>query len=98
MRRRGGDRPGLFDGAYLGHRYRSEFALTEVPAPIRRLVFPVIAGAGRLLGLHRRFGDAPEPLTSSGVAGDGTLTAPVRGESGKLAAGLTYDDSDPPLG
>ena len=62
MRRKGRDRPGLFDGAYLGHRYRSEFEMTEVPVPVRRLVFPAIAVAGRLLGLHRRFADAPEPI------------------------------------
>ena len=62
MRRSGGDRPGLFDGAYLGTRYRSEFEMTEIPVPVRRFLFPVIAGAGRLLGLHRRFAGAPEPL------------------------------------
>jgi quercetin dioxygenase-like cupin family protein len=62
MRRSGGDRPGLFDAAYLGHRYRSEFAMTEIPAPVRRFLFPVIAAAGRLRGLHRRFADAPEPV------------------------------------
>ena len=66
MRRKGGGRPGLFDGAYLGHRYRSEFEMTEIPTPIRRLVFPVIATAGRLLGLHRRFADAPAPLSRAG--------------------------------
>ena len=63
MKRSGGDRPGLFDGAYLGTRYRSEFEMTEVPTPVRRLVFPAIAAVGRLLGLHRRFADAPEPIT-----------------------------------
>jgi quercetin dioxygenase-like cupin family protein len=63
MQRSGGDRPGLFDSAYLGHRYRSEFAVTEVPPPVRRLVFPVIAAVGRLFGLHRRFAGAPEPIT-----------------------------------
>lgn len=62
MRRQGRDRPGTFDGAYLGRRYRSEFETTEVPLPVRRLVFPVIATAGRLLGMHRRFADAPEPI------------------------------------
>ncbi|HLL86936.1 MAG TPA: cupin domain-containing protein [Thermoleophilaceae bacterium] len=63
MRRKGGDRPGLFYGAYLGRRYRDEFEMTEVPAPIRRLELPVVAAAGRLLGLHRRrFADAPEPV------------------------------------
>jgi len=39
MRRSGGDRPGRFDGAYLGHRYRTEFEMTEVPKPVRRLIF-----------------------------------------------------------
>jgi quercetin dioxygenase-like cupin family protein len=62
MRRNGGDRPGFFDGAYLGHRYRSEFETTEIPAPVRKLLFPVVAAVGRLLGKHRRFGDGPEPL------------------------------------
>ena len=62
MRRRGGDRPSLFDGAYLGRRYRSEFEMTDVPKPVRRLVFPVIAGVGSLLGQSRRFADAPEPV------------------------------------
>jgi len=62
MRRKRADRPGALDGAYLGHRYRTEFEMTEVPRPIRRLAFPLIVGVGRLLGLHRRVADAPEPL------------------------------------
>jgi quercetin dioxygenase-like cupin family protein len=62
MRRNGGTRPGFFDAAYLSHRYRSEFEMLEVPRPVRRLVFPVLAVAGRLLGLHRRFAGAPEPV------------------------------------
>ena len=62
MKRNGGERPGLFDAAYLSHRYRSEFETLEVPAPVRRLLFPVIAGVGRLLGWHRRFAGAPEPV------------------------------------
>ena len=64
MKRRGGKRPGIFDAAYLSHRYRSEFAMLEAPAPVRRVVFPVIAAVGSVLGLHRRFAGAPEPLTS----------------------------------
>jgi hypothetical protein len=65
MRRSGGDRPGFFDGAFLGQRYRSEFEMTEVPSPVRRLVFPVVAAVGSLAGLHRRYADAPEPLRRS---------------------------------
>ncbi len=58
----GGRRPRFFDAAYLSHRYRSEFAITEVPAPVRRFVFPLVVAAGRLVGLHRRFAGAPEPV------------------------------------
>jgi quercetin dioxygenase-like cupin family protein len=61
-KRHGGKRPGIFDAAYLSHRYRSEFELLAAPAPVRRVVFPAIAAVGRLLGLHRRFAGAPEPV------------------------------------
>jgi quercetin dioxygenase-like cupin family protein len=61
-KRNGGKRPGLLDAAYLSHRYRSEFEMLEIPAPVRRLVFPVVAAAGRLFGLRRRFAGAPEPV------------------------------------
>jgi quercetin dioxygenase-like cupin family protein len=63
MKRHGGKRPGIFDAAYLSHRYRGEFEILEAPTPIRRLVFPVIAAVGTLLGLHRRFAGAPEPVS-----------------------------------
>jgi quercetin dioxygenase-like cupin family protein len=61
-KRSGGARPGLFDTAFLTRRYRSEFAMTEVPAPVQRLLFPIVVAVGRLLGKHRRFHDAPEPV------------------------------------
>ena len=61
MKRHDGKRPGIFDAAYLSHRYRSEFEILEAPAPVRRLVFPMIVAVGTLLGLHRRFNGAPEP-------------------------------------
>jgi len=64
-KRHGGKRPGIFDAAYLSHRYRSEFEILEVPAAIRRLVFPVIAAIGTLLGRHRRFAYGPEPVARS---------------------------------
>ena len=54
--------PGFFDAAYLSQRYRSEFAILEVPAPVRRFVFPVIVAVGTLLGRYRRFAGAPEPV------------------------------------
>jgi quercetin dioxygenase-like cupin family protein len=61
-RRSGGHRPGAFDGAWLSRRYRSEFALTDIPAPVQRIVFPVQVAVGRMLGWHHRFDGAPEPV------------------------------------
>jgi quercetin dioxygenase-like cupin family protein len=68
MRRNGGKRPGLFDAAYLSLRYRSEFEILEAPAPVRQLVFPVIVAVGTLLGRHRRFASAPEPVRRPSAA------------------------------
>ena len=65
MQRHGGKRPGIFDAAYLSHRYRSEFEILEAPAPVRRFLFPVIAAVGTLLGRHRRFAGAPEPMAGA---------------------------------
>lgn len=62
MRSNDGKRPGLFDGAFLSRRYRTEFAITEIPAPVQRFVFPVVETLGRLLGKYRGYADAPEPV------------------------------------
>jgi quercetin dioxygenase-like cupin family protein len=61
----GGKRPRLFDAAYLSLRYRSEFAITEIPAPVQRALFPVVVAVGRVFGLHKRFAGAPEPVSRS---------------------------------
>ena len=84
MRRNGGDRPGLFDAAYLGQRYRSEFEMTEVPLLVRRLLFPIVAAAGKLLGLHRRFADAPQPVTRRRSEKTQTVPPGMSGPSGEL--------------
>jgi quercetin dioxygenase-like cupin family protein len=60
-----GRRPRLFDGAYLLSRYRSEFGMPDPPRPVQRVVFPIVVVIGRLLGLHRRFAGAPEPVSRS---------------------------------
>ncbi len=60
MRRNGG-RPGTFDAAWLSRRYRSEFEQVAIPAPVRRVVFPVVLAVGTLRGQHKRFHDAPAP-------------------------------------
>jgi quercetin dioxygenase-like cupin family protein len=64
QKRSGRLRPDPFDAAFLMWRYRNEFALTELPAFVRRVVLPVQVIIGRLLGKYRKFADAPEPLRS----------------------------------
>jgi quercetin dioxygenase-like cupin family protein len=78
--RGGGERPGLFDIAFLTTRYGSEFEMVEIPAPVRKVLVPVVYGLGRLLGRHKRFAGAPEPLTTAGRDGAGAspTPAPVR--------------------
>jgi quercetin dioxygenase-like cupin family protein len=61
MRRNGAERPGTFSAAYL-RRYRSEFGMAAIPRPVQRVLFPVVVAVDRLLGKHRRFADAPEPI------------------------------------
>ena len=65
MERSGGERPGMFDAAYLTRRYGSEFEMLAIPRPVQKLLFPVIAGVGKLLGKDKRFADAPEPVERS---------------------------------
>jgi quercetin dioxygenase-like cupin family protein len=62
QRRAGSTRPDQFDAAFLARRYRSEFALTEIPATVQRFVFPVMVAVGHLLGRYARYADAPQPV------------------------------------
>ena len=62
QRRNGGRRPALFDVAFLTWRYRSEFAMMELPAFARHVVVPVLVAIGTLLGKYRRYADAPPPM------------------------------------
>jgi quercetin dioxygenase-like cupin family protein len=61
-KRNGGERPNALDAAYLTRRYRTEFEILEVPAPVRRFVLPVIAVVAGVLGRKKRYADAPEPI------------------------------------
>jgi quercetin dioxygenase-like cupin family protein len=61
-RANGGKRPRFFDAAYLLSRYRSEFGLADIPAPVQRFVFPVVVAVGRALGRGKRFEGAPAPV------------------------------------
>jgi quercetin dioxygenase-like cupin family protein len=57
-----GGRPGLFDAAFLMTRYRSEYAMLEMPPLVRRVVIPIVYGVGRALGKYKRFKDAPTAI------------------------------------
>ena len=61
-KRSGGKRPDPFDAAFLTRRYRSEFAMVDIPAPVQRFVFPVLVAVGKLLGKYRKYADGPEPV------------------------------------
>jgi quercetin dioxygenase-like cupin family protein len=60
-----GGRPGLFDAAFLVTRYRTEFAILEVPVLVRRLVIPIVYLVGTVLGKYIKFKDAPAPIPSN---------------------------------
>jgi uncharacterized cupin superfamily protein len=62
MKRHGRGRPDTFDVAFLATRYRSEYAVLEIPAAVQRVVFPVLIAVGRLLGRFKRYADAPPPV------------------------------------
>jgi len=62
QKRSGGSRPNILDAAFLARRYRSEFGMVEIPAPVQRLVFPVLVAIGGLLGRYRKYADAPAPV------------------------------------
>ncbi len=54
--------PELFDSAYLLHRYRREYDMLEIPAFVKKVVFPIAYGLGTVLGKYRKFQNAPQPL------------------------------------
>jgi len=58
----GKGQPEKFAGAYLLTRYKSEFAMLEIPGFVRKVIFPVTYFVGRLSGKYVKFKDAPAPL------------------------------------
>jgi mannose-6-phosphate isomerase-like protein (cupin superfamily) len=62
MKSTGKGRPSIFDAAYLTTRYRSEYAMLAIPAPVQRIVFPVVVLIGRLLGKYEKYANAPQPV------------------------------------
>jgi mannose-6-phosphate isomerase-like protein (cupin superfamily) len=59
-----GGRPAMYDAAFLLSRYRSEFAMLEIPSFVQKFVFPLILFFGNLVGLNKKYHDAPEPVMS----------------------------------
>jgi quercetin dioxygenase-like cupin family protein len=58
----GGQRPNPFDGAFLTHHYQSEFAMLAIPAPVQKIVFPILRVIGGVLGKYKKYADAPPPV------------------------------------
>jgi hypothetical protein len=61
-KRNGGKRPNPFEAAFLVKHFGSEFSIEEVPAFVQRFLFPIQVAIGRLLGMYRRYADAPAPI------------------------------------
>ena len=62
QRKSGSPRPSLFEMAFLLRRYRSEFDMPALPVLVKRVVLPLAFYTGKLLGRHKVFRDAPEPV------------------------------------
>ncbi len=63
-----GGRPALFDAAFLMTRYRSEYAMLELPVLVRRVVMPILYFVGRVIGKHAKYRDAPRPVRKRGIS------------------------------
>lgn len=58
----GGKRPSTFDSAFLMSKYKTEFDMNEVPAFVKKVIFPITIFLGKLVGKHRKYADAPEAV------------------------------------
>jgi quercetin dioxygenase-like cupin family protein len=67
QKKSGSLRPDLWDAAYLTQRYRSEYAMDEIPPFVQRFVMPVMVMVGTLLGKYGKFKDAPPPIAPRGA-------------------------------
>jgi quercetin dioxygenase-like cupin family protein len=63
-----GGRLALFDAAFLVTRYRTEFALLDMPLVVQRVLIPIVCAVGVVLGRYRKFKDAPAPMTAARTA------------------------------
>jgi quercetin dioxygenase-like cupin family protein len=58
----GKSQPEQFDGAYLLHRYASEYDIDGIPAFVKRFIIPFTYFVGKLLGKYKHFKGAPAPI------------------------------------
>ena len=57
-----GGRPSIYDAAFLLTRYKSEFAMLEIPPFVQKRLFPIVLFFGKMLGKYKKFKDAPLPM------------------------------------
>ena len=55
-------RPGMYDGAFLLNRYKTEFAMLEIPAFVQKVIFPIVLFFGNLIGKGKKFSNSPVPV------------------------------------
>jgi quercetin dioxygenase-like cupin family protein len=60
--RENGGKPNSFEAAYLLHKYRSEFAMLDIPSFVTRVIFPVLRLIGSLTGRFKDLERGPAPL------------------------------------
>ena len=60
--RENGGKPNPFEAAYLLHKYRSEFAMLDIPEFVIRVIFPVLRFIGGLTGRFKELSRGPSPL------------------------------------
>ncbi|MEO6455601.1 MAG: cupin domain-containing protein [Ginsengibacter sp.] len=58
----GAKRPEPFDSAYLLTRYKKEYAMTELPSFVRKVIIPVTYFIGRITNRYKKFKEAPSPV------------------------------------
>lgn len=54
--------PEPFDGAYLLTKYATEYDMPEIPAFVKKVIFPITVFIGGLFGKYKHFRNAPVPL------------------------------------
>lgn len=49
------NRPEIFDGSYLAHRFKDEYDVPDTPVFVKKVVMPMVRFIGNLLGKYRKF-------------------------------------------